>query len=131
MSERKLKKIKKKFYIDVYKVLVYVIVTDDIIKEIKLKHDIFGEPYGYENDCVAICRCVVGKNEFGLFFNSNKIIDVSTIIHESFHLTHRILEGIHANFDEDHHEQGAYLIEYITEQVFDIMKITLHCKPEA
>ena len=57
---------------------------------------------------------------FGIFFTS-KAITFNHVTHEVFHLTHRILHYIGANFDIEHEEQGAFLMSYLMDQVLVLL----------
>lgn len=54
-----------------------------------------------------------------MFFTHDTV--TNCIFHEVFHLTHRILDWVSANFDENHHEQGALLYAYLLGVVLDVV----------
>ena len=64
--------------------------------------------------------CSSNFSNFALFFDKKRLekVGLSLIAHECFHLTHRILEWIGANFDEDNHEHGAILHGYLMDLVY-------------
>ena len=64
-----------------------------------------------------------GKKHLLLFCKGN--LNADHVSHELFHLTHRIMEYRNFNFGPDHHEQGAYLIGWLTGKVTDLLfKVT-------
>lgn len=111
---------KKKINLPIYDATIYLIVANDIHKERKKLKHIFGDPppdYTYSG---LLSWDEAGT--FGLFFET-KHVDVKTISHEVFHLTHRILDWTASNFDKDHHEQGALLCGYLNEWVMREVKV--------
>lgn len=59
--------------------------------------------------------------KFALIFEPAAKARREVVAHELFHLTHRILEKCQMNFDESHHEMGAYLCEWLTKRVFAML----------
>lgn len=106
---------KVKFHVPIFDVSVSVIVTNDIPAAYK-KH------FGIEIGDTRMACLGYNKNDFGLFLEPKAAERHEIIAHEIFHLTHRILERCSMNFDEGHHEVGAYLCEWLTKQIFTILK---------
>lgn len=106
--------LKRCIHVPIYNAKVWLIVDKDIIKERKKWEDHFGPAPEIEN-YVALC-CRSGRATFALFF-SKQALTREIIAHEVFHLTHRILEWASANFDPEHHEQGALLHGYLMEKI--------------
>lgn len=107
---------RKEFQVPIHDVAVVVVVTNDIPAAYKREFNI--EIEDTQMACLGYtCR------KFGLFFEPKPKLRKEIIIHEIFHLTHRILEKNHMNFDESHHEMGAYLCEYLTKKVFTILSV--------
>lgn len=106
---------KAKFQVPIFDVSVTVTITNDIPAAYKREFDV---------DIGATQMACLGynKNRFGLFFEPAAVKRHEIIAHEIFHLTHRILERCCMNFDEGHHEVGAYLCEWLTKKVFEILK---------
>lgn len=107
--------IKKKFQVPIHDVTVVVVVTADIPAAYKRE-------FGVEIGNAQMACLGYDKRKFGLFFEPAAQLRQEIIVHEIFHLTHRILEKNHMNFDESHHEMGAYLCEYLTKIVFSVLK---------
>lgn len=108
------KRIKIKTIIPIYDAVLWIVVTDHISKERRKMEHLFGPaPDGHEYD--ALCSHSGGHN-FALFFD-RKALSMKIIAHEVFHLTHRMLEWVSANFDKDHHEQGSLLCGYLMDTV--------------
>jgi hypothetical protein len=103
-----------KFQVPIHDVAVVVTVTDNIPAAYKKE---FGIEIG---DSRMACLGYHGR-KFGLFFEPAAKRRLEIVAHEIFHLTHRILEKNCMNFDELHHEQGAYLCEYLTKRVLKIL----------
>lgn len=103
------------FYVPIYGVNVFVIVSDDIAKERDSKKwvDIFGE---FPDAGEYWALCARAGNKFGVFFTP-KCLTSKVVAHEVFHLTHRIMEWTGEPFDSTKHEQGAALHEYLWERV--------------
>lgn len=111
-TRNKIKRVK--FEVPIHDVTVIVTVTPDIPAAYKRE---FGVDIG--NSQMACLG--YHKRKFGLFFEPAAKGRQEIVIHELFHLTHRILEFNTMNFDEQHHEMGAYLMEYLTKRVFTIL----------
>lgn len=110
----------KKFYIPIYDVWLHLVVSRKVEAERKKLDHIF-DPMpatGYEG--WTGLHCYAGQH-FGIFIDQNHIC-VNIIAHEVFHLTHRILDYIHANFDSEHHETAAVLHGYLMELVMKHVK---------
>lgn len=107
--------LKRTFKVPIHDVTVIVIVTHDIPASYKKE---FGVDIGN-----AQMACLgYDKRKFGLFFEPATRTRPEIVAHEIFHLTHRILEKCHMNFDEGHHEMGAYLCEYLTKTINRVLK---------
>lgn len=103
------------FTVPVHEVEVVVIVTDDIPAAYKRE-------FGVEIDATQMACLGYDKRKFGLFLEPKARLRHEVVAHEIFHLTHRILEKNQMNFDESHHEMGAYLCEYLTKVVFLVIE---------
>lgn len=106
---------KRKFQVPIFDVDVSVIVTENI-PEAYLKE------FGIQIGDTRMACLGYNKRRFGLFLEPHAVKRHEVIAHEIFHLTHRILEFCSMNFDEGHHEVGAYLNEWLTKRVADILK---------
>lgn len=105
-----------KFQVPIHDVTVVVIVTNDICASYK-------KEFGIDIGNTQMACLGYDRRKFGLFFEPASKLRVEIVAHEIFHLTHRILEKNCMNFDEGHHECGAYLCEYLTKKVFGILKL--------
>lgn len=105
---------KVKFQVPIHDVSVVVVVTRDIPAAYKRE---FGVEIGTSQ---MACVGYEGR-KFGVFFEPAIKSRPEIAAHEIFHLTHRILEKNCMNFDESHHEMGAYLCEYLTKKIFTII----------
>lgn len=106
---------RKKFHIPIHEVTLVVIITNDIPAAYK-------KEFGIEIGDTQMACLGYDKRKFGLFFEPRAVKRLEIVAHEIFHLTHRILEKNHMNFDESHHEMGAYLCEYLTKIVCGFLK---------
>jgi hypothetical protein len=104
-----------KFQVPIHDVSVVVVITDDIPAAYKRE-------FGIEIGNAQMACLGYNKRKFGLFFEPKARLRQEIVVHELFHLTHRILEKNCMNFDGEHHEQGAYLCEYLTKIVFGILR---------
>jgi hypothetical protein len=105
---------KKKLAVPIYDAVLWIVVTDNIAKERRKWEHLFGPaPDGHNYD--ALCSYSGGHN-FALFFERESLT-VKILSHEVFHLTHRIMDWVGANFDANHHEQGALLHGYLMDMV--------------
>lgn len=111
--------IEKEFRIPVYDVALLVCACDDPVKRRIRYSKTLGEYDG--GDFSGLCSWN-GKGSFAVFIKS-ECVDINTISHEVFHLTHRIMEFCSCNFDEDHHEQGAYLMGYLMDLICKTLKV--------
>jgi hypothetical protein len=105
---------KLKITVPIYGAILWLIIADDIYIERKKMEDIFGTAptIGFDGLCSYSDFC----HHFGLFFKKDKL-DINTIAHEVFHLTHRILDWAQCPIDIDHQEHGALLNGYLMEIV--------------
>lgn len=111
---------RKKRLIPIFNATLWVVVADNVRYERERMEDIFGE-YRDDADYVGLCSDN-GGGIFAVFF-LKEAVGIKLVSHEVFHLTHRILEWVAANFDDDHHEQGALLNEYLMDLVWrDVSK---------
>jgi hypothetical protein len=106
--------LRKIINIPIYNAKLTIVVADNIKKvNVNLNGTTVGlKDYG-DFGAVTLSDC---GNHFGLVFKKN-YTRIGAISHEIFHLVHRILDYYGANFDAEHHEQGALLTEYLTEIV--------------
>lgn len=106
--------VKRKITVPIYDAELVLVVTDNIGKERRKMEYIFGPaPTDLNYDALTSYS---GGRRFGLFFD-RKAMTTKIIAHEVFHLTHRILDWVGANFDDKHHEQGALLCGYLMDWV--------------
>jgi len=110
----------KCFTIPIYNAVLTLIVSNNIAKERKKLEFLFG-PVPETNDYHALCS-YSGGNSFALFFTPESSKNIEIIAHEIFHLTHRILDWAGANFDSNHHEQGALLHGYLMKFILKELK---------
>lgn len=104
---------KKLIKIPIYEVKITLIVAESCRNVSVILN---GTPVNtVTNDFAAITYSGYG-NHFGLLFDRESTT-VSVIAHEVFHLTHRILDFVGANFDNDHHECAALLNGYLMDTV--------------
>jgi hypothetical protein len=112
------RRIRKRIEVPIYDAVVWLVVVDNVAKERRKWEHLFGPaPAANYN---ALCSRSGGQ-DFALFF-SWEAVTFKTIAHEVFHLTHRILEWVNANFDATHHEQGALLHGHLMECVCAAIK---------
>jgi hypothetical protein len=109
---------KKKYRVPIYNVHLWVIVTDDVAHEYKKMGRLLGRIDG-DDDYNGLCT--MNHDKFGIILRQ-RVIDMTLVAHEVFHLTHRILEWSDANFDPEHHEQGAILHGYLMDLVCGALK---------
>ena len=105
-----MKTVHKQYFIPIFGVKLFLIISKDINKDRKKFENYFGPVQSENYD--ALCSHSGGET-FALFFTASTI-DMRIISHEIFHLTHRILDWVGGNFDKTHHEQGALLCGYLT-----------------
>lgn len=110
----RIRELKLKLAIPIYDVTLYLVVTPNLGRERKKMKNLFG-PGPEADEWDAVCSHS-GCSTFGLFFNV-KTVTLKVVAHEVFHLTHRIMDWAGANFDKEHHEQGALLHGYLMELV--------------
>lgn len=117
----------KHLHVPIYDAKVWLVVTTDIVEE-RAKSE-WAELFGDEEaDPGWDAVCFRNHSKFGLFFKPSAV-DVSTVAHEIFHLTHRILEWVGANFDSSHHETAALLNGYLMNwalTAFDSLRVPVN-----
>lgn len=67
-----------------------------------------------------------------LNFNNNIPITNGVVSHEALHITSFILDYIGQDFDHNNHEEFAYLIQWVTDEVYKFLKqqnLEPRCKP--
>lgn len=104
----------------IYDAWVWLVVADDMASERKKMDHVFGG-CPQVSQWMAVCTHN-DRSTFGLFFSYPRALTLEVVSHEVFHLTHRILEWSSANFDSQHHEQGALLCGWLTTLVHKEMK---------
>ena len=89
--------------------------ADDLTKERDKMNKVFGDSELDDYDGL------VSWNEytFGIFLTCDATH--RTIAHEVFHLTHRILDYRHADYDVEYDEPAAYLCGYLTDLVYGVI----------
>ena len=101
------------FQVPIWSVSLHIYVgKDPVAARVKAK-DLFDE-WDEEDRFEALASW--NGSEFGLFFSPRPSLEL--VAHEVFHITHRILERAEANFDPEHHEQGAYLMGWLMDVVW-------------
>ncbi len=110
---------KKKLTVPIYGAALWLVVTDNVVKERRKWEHLFG-PGPIEHDYDALCSHT-GGHTFALFF-AIKPLCLELVSHEVFHLTHRILEWANSHFDSGHHEQGALLHGYLMKEIITCLK---------
>lgn len=104
----------KRFHVPIFDVRVAVVVTTDIPAA-------YLREFGVRIGDTRMACLGYDKSRFGLFLEPRAVKRREIIAHEVFHLTHRILEFCCMNFDECHHEVGAYLNEWLTKRVAEVL----------
>lgn len=83
----------------------------------KVEKDIGTEISG--TDCEAFM--VSEKHNFKVYFREDQV-SLKTIVHESFHLTHYILDWMGDGFNFNQQENGAFLCEYLVDLILGVIK---------
>lgn len=110
--------LKVRLVVPIYDAHVWLVVSKNVRKERRKWEYLFGP--APDGDYNALC-CYSSCSTFGLFFRPEALTN-NIIGHEVFHLTHRMLDWVEANFDKDHHEQGALLHGYLLDWIFSTLK---------
>lgn len=104
-------------HIPIYNGILHVIDSDDIqqaIKDTKSEHDC----EDHENvDAFVTSNHNINPGNWYLFIDLNNL---SLLVHELFHVTHRVLEYFGVKFTTKNHEPFAYLIEYLFNECLKI-----------
>lgn len=106
----------KKILIPIYGAAVFVVVSVDphaAMAKLPLKATA-------PESGVAWCSSD-GANGYAVVFHRDHV-NIDSIAHECFHLTHRILEHAGTNFDAEHHEHAAYLNGWLNAEVYKRVK---------
>lgn len=107
--------VRQRISIPIYEVFVWIVVDEDALA----RRIEFNEEFGEYTDGPFKGLCSSEGDVFGLFFYPGDLTR-NTIAHETFHLTHRILQYIGAEFDPDNHETFSWLCGYLTERVYEV-----------
>lgn len=109
--------LKKKFVIPIYGAKLWIVVSDNVKHERDKMDGVLGNSL-MSDEYEGLCSC--NYSFFGIFFDKRALEHraVNLIAHETFHLTHRIIEWTGANFNEDNHEHGAILHGYLLDLVY-------------
>ena len=120
MDIKVLRPFKKKIIVPIYDADLWLIVTDDIVKDRNKMDHLFGKGL-IADDYDALCS-FSGQNHFALFLKRAPLT-LKILSHEVFHLTHRIMDWVSANFDAGHHEQGALLHGYLMDTIYRELQV--------
>lgn len=101
------------FRVPIWNVFLHVYVDKDPAAARVKANALFGE-WSPDDKFQALASW--NGPEFGIFFHPRPPME--TVAHEVFHVTHRIMEYCSANFDSEHHEQGAYLMGWLMDVVW-------------
>jgi len=105
--------------VPLYYQYLYVIISDDVEKEIDQIRKIFNininrfDFAGYSESIGKFNAVVLNKK-----YLKDANFAVGTIAHESFHVTSFIMKRIGIHPDVNNDEAQAYLLSWITEQVY-------------
>lgn len=110
----------KKYDIPVWPARLFVGVSRNPERERRSMDEVFGPVPDSMSGWRALTSCS-NDGRFGIFFGTRGL-SIDEVAHEVFHVTHRILEWSHANFDPDHHEQGAYLHGHLFDLTYKQVK---------
>lgn len=105
----------RRFKIPIYQCDFWLVVERDMVAARHRYDDEFGK-YDVGNSTGLACWDL-GRGKFAIFLKDDTGCDFNTIVHEVFHLAHRISEWASLNFDEHHHEATAQLVGYIFDLV--------------
>jgi len=109
--------------VPLYYQYLYVIISDDVEKEIDQIRKIFNininrfDFAGYSESIGKFNAVVLNKK-----YLKDANFAVGTIAHESFHVTSFIMKRIGIHPDVNNDEAQAYLLSWITEQVYKEFK---------
>ena len=117
MTKNKNIKAKTTGLIEPYGMTLWVVIADDINKARRDMNCVFG--CKWEDEALALCSW--GRGNYGLFY-PNRFTSHAEIAHEVFHLAHRLMQERGEEFSNDHHEPFAYLIGWLTEQVYETFR---------
>lgn len=99
--------------IDMYHTSVYVVFTDDVNQSRLKRSDMLGELVVDMGGVDALSSYKDGWHY--LFFSPKPRLE--TVVHETFHTAHRVLEYVGVEFHTKNHEPFAYLQEFIFKYV--------------
>ena len=108
---------KKHQVIPIYNARLWLVVCDNV-KDDRIKMNKVLGTFDSLGEFDGLCSSYL--NRFALFFEKKRLEDgaMNIIAHETFHLTHRIIEWAGANFDEENQEHGAILHGYLMDLVY-------------
>lgn len=109
--------------IPLYYQYLYVIISDDVEKEIDQIRKIFN----INIDRFDFAGYAEAYGKFNLVLLNKKYLKdenfaIGTIAHESFHVTNYIIKRIGIHPDVNNDEPQAYLLSWVCEQVFKLYK---------
>lgn len=111
----------KQLVLPIFEARYFLVIADDIYAE--REGERWVELFGPNCMGPGIDACVYRhdfKGRFAVFFRRGDV-DSSTMTHEVFHLTHRILDWAGTNFDAHHHEHAALLNGYLNDQTMTFL----------
>lgn len=116
--------IHEKIEIGVYKQLIHFVICDNVEKE----HEELAEMFDIELDHLDFCGWAEGfEQEHLIIINKARHDNVkemlTTIVHESFHISNFILKRVGINPDVNNDEAQAYLLDYIFESIIDKIEL--------
>jgi hypothetical protein len=111
----------RRFYVDLYSCGVTLNISDNIQKAHHRYEKKFGEWELAGDATVESCACF-GLNEYGIFFRWSRVTH-SALAHEIFHISRKILFDRSVGLaDDEICEPLAYLIDFVTQKVYHILK---------
>ena len=106
---------KRKFNIPIYDFVLWVVISDDIVKEREKMDEVFG--VGDYDEFAAFVSYYNGY--FGIFLTPDATRN--TIAHEIYHLTRRMCGYHHCDYGAAYHEHEALLCGYLTDLVYGVI----------
>lgn len=104
----------------IYRAMIHLNISTDIcdarIQQNKMLGDFIPEPGVYYVGMMSW-----RSHHYGVFFSYDRLIH-GVIAHECFHMAHRIMEHVGAHYHDDSPEPHAYLMQYLTQWVYDEIK---------
>lgn len=120
-APKELKAVIKEFDIPIYNLTVHIIISPSAVESRnELSETMEWEVFDGTAQALVSWNHNAKPGHFYVFLETG--VNLGVLVHELFHLTHRMLEYVGVEFSTNNHEPFAYMNEYVIRNSIDIVK---------